>query len=136
MATPRTSVPLGNCILPKSSLTTFLFPNLVFHLLAVAVTVVSSVSVKNTMFFSRFGDGRAVEPNCEGPRVIWLWVDGHWIPVSLPSCEIQMTRLVLPHSGHLTVSPILGNLEASSFLGVCVSLCSMYLSHGAVKPRG
>ena len=107
-----------------------------FHLSVEVVVVVSPVSVRNTMFFSRFGEGRAVEPNCEGPRVIWLWVDGHWIPASLPSCDIQMMRLVLPHSGHLTVSPFLGNLESSSFLGVCVCFCSVFLSYGAVESGG
>lgn len=48
----------------------FSFSQLDFHLSAGAVADVSPVSVRNTMFFSRFGEGRAVEPNCEGPRVI------------------------------------------------------------------
>lgn len=106
------------------------------HLLAGVVAVASSVSVRNTMFFSRLVCGRAAEPYCEGPRAIWLWVDGHWIPASLWSCDIQMTRLVLPHSGHLTVSPILSKLESSSFLVVCVCLCSVFFSHGAVRSGG
>lgn len=42
------------------------------HLSAGVVATASSVSVKNTIFLSRFGEGRTVEPNCEGPRVIWL----------------------------------------------------------------
>lgn len=48
------------------------FSQLVFHLLAGAVATPSSVSIKNTIFLSRFGEDRTVEPNCDGPRVIWL----------------------------------------------------------------
>ena len=102
MAMPRTSLATGNCIFPKSSsLITFLLPNS-YSLRAEAVITMDSVFVRKTMFLCGFVWGRALEPNCDSPRVIWLWLRGHRIPACFSSGETQTTRLIAPHCGHLT----------------------------------
>jgi len=42
-----------------------------------------------------------------GGGLIWLWYLAHFIAMVFSSCEIQMTRAVPRHCGHLAWSPVL-----------------------------
>jgi len=78
------------------------------------------------MFFSVLVWGRAVEPYFEMPRLSWLWCPEHRIPACFPSCEIQTTRHILLHCGHLVWSPMLTIFCPSFLLVVYVRFYSCF----------